>query len=216
MGNSIANPFKSTINRWFPRKQFQILMLGLSSAGTTTTLYRLRNDNTLDESVTASPNSGFNIVTVPYKKKLNFTLWDVSVSAKDTIRPLWRHFLVNTDAVMFVVDSSDRDGIRQARNTLHELFSDNAGDDGLTIPGECILLVLANKQDLPNSMNAVEMADKLSLHDLKQHKWLIQPACALTGEGLFEGFHWVCSQIVGEESGGSGSGDGSIAVSDDA
>ncbi len=89
MGNSVANPFKSAINRWFPSKKFQILMLGMSSAGTTTTLYRLRNDNTLDESVMASPNLGFNIVTVPYKK-LNFTVWDVS--AKDTIRPLWKLF----------------------------------------------------------------------------------------------------------------------------
>jgi hypothetical protein len=34
-----------------------------------------------------------------------------------------------------------------------------------------MLLVFANKQDLPNAMNAAEITDKLGLHSLRQRNW---------------------------------------------
>ena len=36
---------------------------------------------------------------------------------------------------------------------------------------EAVLLVFANKQDLPNAMNAAEITDKLGLHALRQRRW---------------------------------------------
>lgn len=36
---------------------------------------------------------GFNVETVEYKN-INFTVWDVG--GQDKIRPLWRHYFVNT------------------------------------------------------------------------------------------------------------------------
>ena len=36
---------------------------------------------------------------------------------------------------------------------------------------EAVLLVFANKQDLPNAMNAAEITDKLGLHSLRQRHW---------------------------------------------
>ena len=66
---------------------------------------------------------------------------------------------------------------------------------------ECVVLVLANKQDLSCVMSAAEMTDGLALHDLKQRNWLIQPTCAKTGEGLLEGLDWLSSQIADGEGG---------------
>ena len=60
---------------------------------------------------------------------------------------------------------------------------------------DATLLVLANKQDLPHAMNASEMTDKLKLHQLKQRNWFIQPCCAPSGEGLFEGLDWLSNQL---------------------
>lgn len=40
---------------------------------------------------------------------------------------------------------------------------------------ESILLVFANKQDLPNAMSAAEMTDKLGLHGLRQRQWYARP-----------------------------------------
>ena len=52
---------------------------------------------------------------------------------------------------------------------------------------DAVLLVFANKQDLPNAMNAAEITDKLGLHSLRQRHWYIQSCCATSGEGLYEG-----------------------------
>ena len=35
------------------------------------------------------------------------------------------------------------------------------------------LLVFANKQDLPNAMNAAEITDKLGLHNLRGRNWWV-------------------------------------------
>ncbi|KAB5555966.1 hypothetical protein DKX38_006875 [Salix brachista] len=47
---------------------------------------------------------------------------------------------------------------------------------------DAVLLVFANKQDLPNAMNAAEITDKLGLHSLRQRHWYIQSTCATSGE----------------------------------
>jgi len=39
---------------------------------------------------------------------------------------------------------------------------------------EAVLLIFANKQDLPNAMNAAEITDKLGLHSLRNRNWYIQ------------------------------------------
>ena len=60
---------------------------------------------------------------------------------------------------------------------------------------ESVLLVFANKQDLPNAMSAAEMTDKLGLHGLRARQWYIQACCATTGDGLYEGLDWLSSTL---------------------
>ncbi|KFM26888.1 ADP-ribosylation factor 1 [Auxenochlorella protothecoides] len=61
---------------------------------------------------------------------------------------------------------------------------------------DAVLLVFANKQDLPNAMNAAEITDKLGLHSLRQRHWYIQSCCATSGEGLYEGLDWLSQNIA--------------------
>lgn len=71
---------------------------------------------------------------------------------------------------------------------------------------DALLLVFANKQDLPNAMNAAEITDKLGLHSLRQRAWYIQAACATSGDGLYEGLEWVrclASFVLGTPADGS-------------
>jgi small GTP-binding protein len=86
-------------------------MVGLDAAGKTTILYKLK----LGEVVTTIPTIGFNVETVAYKN-ISFTVWDVG--GKDKIRPLWRHYYQNTQAMIFVVDSNDRDRVDESREEL--------------------------------------------------------------------------------------------------
>ena len=56
---------------------------------------------------------------------------------------------------------------------------------------DAVLLVFANKQDLPNAMTAAEVTEKLGLQNLRHRQWFIQSACATTGGGLYEGLDWL-------------------------
>lgn len=85
------------------------------------------------------PFSGFNVETVEYKN-IQFTVWDVG--GQDKIRPLWRHYFQNTQGIIFVVDSNDRDRVVEAREELQRMLNEDELRDAL-------LLVFANKQDLP-------------------------------------------------------------------
>jgi GTPase SAR1 family protein len=69
-------------------------------------------------------------------------VWDVG--GQDKIRPLWRHYFQNTQGIIFVVDSNDRDRVDEARDELQRMLNEDELRDAQ-------LLVFANKQDLPVS-----------------------------------------------------------------
>ena len=112
----------------------------------------------------------------------------------------------NTQGIIFVVDSNDRERVSEAREELQRMLNEDELRDAL-------LLVFANKQDLPNAMNAAEITDKLGLHGLRQRTWyiqvglycsitpnpsssyLLQAACATSGDGLYEGLEWLSANI---------------------
>lgn len=56
-------------------------------------------------------SAGFNVEKVQYKNVL-FTVWDVG--GQEKLRPLWRHYFNNTDGLIYVVDSQDRDRVNRA------------------------------------------------------------------------------------------------------
>merc|ERR1711963_572369 len=171
----------SVFGRLFGKKQMRILMVGLDAAGKTTILYKLK----LGEIVTTIPTIGFNVETVEYKN-ICFTVWDVGGQGK--IRPLWRHYFQNTQGLIFVVDSNDRERITEAQEELQKMLQ----EDELR---EATLLVFANKQDLPNAMTASELTDKLGLQNLRNRRWYIQATCAVQGHGLYEGLDWLSSEL---------------------
>merc|ERR1712061_72053 len=85
---------------------------------------------------------------------------------------------------IFVIDSNDRDRVEDSREELTKVLDDDDMRD-------VVLLVLANKQDLPNSMSPAELTDKLGLHSMRNRQWFIQSTCATTGDGLYEGLDWM-------------------------
>ena len=176
MGLAISKVF----DRLFGKKEMRILMLGLDAAGKTTILYKLK----LGEVVSSVPTIGFNVETVEYKN-IKFTVWDVGGQTK--IRLLWRHYYANTQGLIFVVDSSDRDRIEIAKEELQGMLVEEELKDA-------VLLVFANKQDL-GVMSVAEVTEKLGLHTLKNRDWHIQGTCAMTGDGLYDGLDWLSKTV---------------------
>jgi len=177
MGLTISGLFQ----RMLGKKQMRILMVGLDAAGKTTILYKLK----LGEVVTTIPTIGFNVETVEYKN-ISFTVWDVG--GQDKIRPLWKHYFQNTQGLIFVVDSNDSERVAEANDELQKMLQEDELRDA-------VLLVFANKQDLPNAMSVSQLTDKLGLNSLRGRKWYIQAACAADGTGLYEGLDWLSAEL---------------------
>ncbi len=181
----MGNMFSKIWARMLGNVEMRILMVGLDAAGKTTILYKLK----LGEVVTPIPTIGFNVEEVTYKN-ISFHVWDVG--GQDKIRQLWRHYYTNTQGIIFVVDSNDRDRIDDAREELHKMINDEELKDA-------VVLVYANKQDLPGAMTTPEVTDKLGLHTIRGKTWYIQAACATRGDGLDEGLDGRSKHVTADQ-----------------
>ena len=156
--------FSRTMEKLFGNIQSRISMVGLDAAGKTTILYKLK----LGENVCTIPTIGFNVEEIVFQN-LNMTVWDIGgqktirsvisividfleifikcifcrcgilINKMIHFRPLWSYYFENNDAVIYVVDSSDRERFDEAKEELWDLITDDRLRDSS-------LLVLANKQ----------------------------------------------------------------------
>uniref|UniRef100_A0A914W2Z1 RING-type E3 ubiquitin transferase n=1 Tax=Plectus sambesii TaxID=2011161 RepID=A0A914W2Z1_9BILA len=166
-----------------PNVEMRVVLLGLDGAGKTTVVFKLKNNEIMPTVSTI----GFNVETLEYKN-LKLTLWDVGGLPK--LRPLWKHYYLNTQALIFVIDSSDRERFPEVQSELVKILSEND-------LREASLLILANKQDQPGRMNCEEMVQALTLSKLCYGRsWHVQPCDALTGEGLWDGLDWLTRQLL--------------------
>lgn len=131
------------------------------------------------------PTIGMN-VEMAQNKHISFIGWYVGGS--DKIRTLWRHYYAMTNSIIFVVDSNDRDRLEAAKSEIFKLLAE---DELKGFP----LLVMCNKQDLPNSLSAEVLTDMLDLATIEGRQWYVQPCCALTGSGVCEGLNWLARTL---------------------
>lgn len=185
MGNTVIVSVRRFRPRIKFRRPFHVVMLGLDRSGKTAILYRSKWKDWKERIV---PTPVFNVETVRPSKDLRFKIWDVS--GKEQIRPLWKAYVRQADAIIFVVDSANEERIDEAREELFNLVG-SAQINGAPI------LIFANKQDLPNALAPVEVTTKLSLHNLNsRHLWYLQPTSAVCGDGIVEGLRVLSDMIA--------------------
>ncbi|KAL3841542.1 hypothetical protein ACJMK2_019669 [Sinanodonta woodiana] len=165
----------------FGSKERRILILGLDGAGKTTILYKLQ----VGEVVTTIPTIGFNVETVPCKN-LKFQVWDLG--GQTSIRPYWRCYYSNTDAIIYVVDSMDRDRMGIAKQEFVSLLEEEELK-------KAVIVVFANKQDIEGAMTVSEVANSLGLAGVK-HKYQIFKTSAIKGWGLDEAMEWLGNTLT--------------------
>lgn len=159
----------------------RILLLGLDGAGKTTLLYKLK----LGDLVQTVPTIGFNVEEVKYNN-LSMTVWDIG--GQDKVRSLWHHYYDNCNGLIFLIDSADRERIDEAIMEL-KLITDND-----RLPKPIPVLILANKQDIPNSIDCKHIIQKLN-NSLRGLPWFIQ-GCSVTKEiGYEQGLDWLATEI---------------------
>ena len=113
-------------------------------------------------------------------------VWDLG--GQGTIRPYWRCYYPNTNAVIYVIDSVDKDRIDIAKQEMMAMLEEG---DLRGVP----MLVFANKQDLPGAMSDEEVSERLGLSSIKDRQWRITRVSAKLGDGIAEGLDWLVALL---------------------
>ena len=183
MGNTVCCGIINKV--MFGPPPAHILFLGLDAVGKTTMLYKLK----LNETFSPISTCGFNVETVRLAKNTSFTIWDVGGGAR--MPPLWRQYYAVARGVVYIVDASDSSRFNEAKGWLDVLLE---SDELAEVP----ILLLANKQDLPNAVSPSEVAVEMGLN-VVDGRVRVRGTCAMTGEGLQEAMMELHEWIRGSQ-----------------
>ena len=164
------------------RNNFKIIILGMQNAGKTTILYRL----SLGQLVKTTPTIGSNVEELTYNN-VKFQAWDLG--GQESTRSVWDVYYMNTDAIVYVIDSIDDEYYEESKIQFHKMLNNPALKNAT-------ILIFANKQDLPGAKTVNKLIEDYEFDKIKSHIWHIQSCSALKGEGLVTGIKWLSEQLV--------------------
>ena len=167
------------------KKDFTLLLVGLDNSGKTSIVNCLKPGAT--KSANIAPTVGFTAEKFR-AKNLNFTTYDMSGQSR--YRNLWEHYYREADAIVFVVDSSDKMRFVVAMEEILSMIEHPELKNKNTP-----LLVYANKCDLKEALGEKELARELQLESIRNRPWSIYSTNALKGDGIIEGIEWVTQRI---------------------
>ncbi|XP_074838804.1 ADP-ribosylation factor-like protein 11 [Carettochelys insculpta] len=160
-------------SKTWQKRDARVVMLGLDFAGKSTILSKLKSDKPVE----TSPTIGFNVESLETFRHLSLTLWDVGGQGK--LRGSWEDYLEDTDALIFVLDGADKTRLPEAMAELEKVLN-NINMTGVPV------LVLANKQELPESLSLSELQEMLNPEWFSGRRWELRRCSARTGKGLRE------------------------------
>jgi ADP-ribosylation factor-like protein 5B len=180
MGYYLSKLWKKLVNK---DHEYKIIIVGLHNAGKTTILYKLA----LNEVVVTQPTIGSNVEEVKHQN-VKMQVWDLG--GQENLRQAWDAYYENAEAVIYVVDAAESDSQSLLISKME--FFNILNNSELR---NAVVLVFANKIDLPSARDPGEIAELFSLHDIKDRDWHIQGCCGLTGAGLDAGLDWLTTKL---------------------
>ncbi|KAK8821066.1 hypothetical protein WA538_005698 [Blastocystis sp. DL] len=170
-----------TIIRKAKRKEHEmrVLFLGLDNAGKTTIIHKLTNETTDN----VSPTMGFSILSMDYQN-FHLNIWDIG--GQGSIRKFWSNYYEETDAVVWVIDSGDKDRMDMCKQQFKEVLFEEK------LIGAAVL-ILCNKNDLNGALSPEEITQYLDIKgpEFESRFWAVYSCSAITGDGLKEAFDWL-------------------------
>ncbi|KAL0230573.1 hypothetical protein PCE1_004130 [Barthelona sp. PCE] len=174
------------------RIEAKIVLIGLDSAGKTAIIKRLKyvDESSIDTRITV----GFSATDLEIGS-LKINCYDIG--GQKTFRNLWNYYYDDTDAVVFVIDSADVNrlncgGVGCEEGCVKCVLHESLSDPRLA---ECTVLLLINKQDLPDALDPREVVKVVELDKLTQ-TWFAQPCSALNDvRSIYLGFDWLANEL---------------------
>eukprot|EP00124_Ichthyophonus_hoferi_P001142 Ihof_evm10s53 gene=Ihof_evmTU10s53 len=135
--------------RLFWKEEMELTLVGLQNSGKTTFVNVIASGSYTEDML---PTVGFNMRKVA-KGNVTIKLWDIG--GQPRFRTMWERYCRGVNAILYMVDATDLDPekIRQSSHELHQLL-DKPQLAGIPI------LVLGNKNDLPNAMSVDDIIEK--------------------------------------------------------
>mmetsp|Transcript_22676 Transcript_22676/g.55995 ORF Transcript_22676/g.55995 Transcript_22676/m.55995 type:complete len:182 (-) Transcript_22676:349-894(-) len=163
-------------------KQARIVVLGLDNAGKSTLVHKLcKNEVRAFVPTTKAQAQTFTL------GKVQFTAWDLG--GHEQVRDLWEEYYAGADAIVFMIDSADRERFAESKQELDELLKHEA-------LGETPLLILGNKDDLQESVGKEPLLDALDVDlDADERPMQIFMCSLIAGTGYAEGFKWLSNYL---------------------
>ena len=132
-----------------------------------------------------TPTVGFNVEQFS-RSSIDFTVFDMSGAGK--YRNLWEHYYKDAQAIIFVIDCSDKLRMCVVKEELQAMLQNK---HTVNVP----TLFFANKIDISDHLTPVECVQYLDLDAVKDRPWHITPSNALTGAGLDDGISWISEHL---------------------
>lgn len=173
----------------------RVVLLGLDGAGKTTLLYRLKLGSA---PVSTTPTVGFNVETIRYKR-VTFTLLDIG--GQSTLRVRWSGYIQqqHIDAVIFVVDATDRTRTSEVAQALKQVFELEE------LRGNAKLLVCVNKKRIddrqPECMAVEEVLELLDLDSVAANAHHVGEIDAVSGDGVYDALNWLVQVLADSNEG---------------
>lgn len=189
----LINWFWSTLQSLgLVNKEAKLLFLGLDNAGKTTLLHMLRDNRLIQHTPTRNPTS-----EELQMGRVLFRTFDLG--GHKEARVLWKDYYQSVDAVVFLIDSADKERFEESKKELDSLLVDK---DMTTVP----ILCLGNKVDkqgavsewdLRNAFGLIETTGKALENPLAPGTRPIELfMCSIAErQGYAEGFKWLSQYI---------------------
>ncbi|XP_050225501.1 uncharacterized protein LOC126674980 [Mercurialis annua] len=168
----------------FSKTEFHVLILGIDKAGKTTLLEKLKSLYSNLEGLPPDrivPTVGLNIGRIEVSStKLVF--WDLG--GQPGLRSIWEKYYEEAHALVFVIDATCHSRFEDSKSALEKVLRH---EDLQGAP----LLILANKQDLPDAATGEEIARYLDLKKLDERVYMFEAVSAYDGLGIKESVEWL-------------------------
>lgn len=160
-------------------KKISIAIIGTSNSGKSTLINKIfQSQDVLQATITNSKDLIFYTLD-----NLSIITWELETKIPQE-NVLWKRSILGADALLYIMDSTDRSKLHLNRSLIHQLIELNA---------PIKLLIVAAKSDLSNSMPINELLDALDLVEIDKEKCRcdIFKFSSQTGEGIYAISEWL-------------------------